>query len=91
VTSPLVLLLQPHAMQYDAAFLVPSLAVLADLGGRRAILPLGLVYFAALAMPFADRISVSPAFGVVLATFVLVHRELVTLPAEIAPTPRSAR
>jgi hypothetical protein len=91
VSAPLVLLLQPHAMQYDAALLVPSLIVLADRGRRRALPALGAVYLAAIATPLADRIGVSPAFGVVLATLWLTHKELIGAATPQAPVDSSAR
>jgi hypothetical protein len=76
VSAPLVLLLEPHAMQYDATLLLPSLLVLADRGGRRALPTLAALYLCAALTPLADRLGVSPAFFVVLATLVLAWRRL---------------
>jgi hypothetical protein len=73
-SAPLVLLIEPHAMQYDAAFLVPSLAMIADHQGRRAIAALGAVYVVAMATPLAERIGVSPAFFAVAGTAWLAIR-----------------
>jgi hypothetical protein len=71
---PLVILLQPHAMYYDAGLLVPSFAVVAGALGRAALWPLGAVFVSGMLAPFGEAFGVSPAFATLLAAAVVCVR-----------------
>jgi hypothetical protein len=68
---PLVILLEPHAMYYDAGLLVPSFAIVAGRLGRAALWPLGAIFVSGMLAPFGETLGVSPAFGTLLASAVV--------------------
>lgn len=71
---PLVILLEPHAMYYDAGLLVPSFAIVAGKLGRAALWPLGAIFVSGLLAPFGEAIGVSPAFGTLFASAIVCVR-----------------
>jgi hypothetical protein len=67
LTAVALVLIQPHAMYYEAGIAVLTLAVIADQQGRRAILPLGFVWALSFSAFAGYWLGFNPLFLVLLA------------------------